>query len=84
MMLEERIEVIAYSGHRGGETPRIILFHQKKIEVVEILRRWIEEIAEDRTRRRFFVFKGSDGAIHKIFYDEGTMEWYEGTLRGIR
>jgi len=75
-MSEERIEVIAYSGHRGEDTPRIILVHEKKVEVVEVLRRWIEETAEDRSRRRFFVFKGSDGAIHKIFYDEGTMEWF--------
>ncbi len=77
-MSEERIKVIAYSGHRGEETPRIILSHQKKIEVVEILSRWNEENIEDRARRRFFVLKGNDGAIHKIFYDEKTMEWYEG------
>jgi hypothetical protein len=69
-MPEEGIEVIAYSGHRGEETPRVVVLRQKKIEVVEILSRWIEENIEDRTRRRFFVFKGSDGAIHKIYYDE--------------
>ena len=83
-MSEERIEVIAYSGHRGEETPRVIVLGQKKIEVVEILRRWIEENAEYRTRRRFFILKGSDSILHKIFYDEKTMEWYEGMLRKIR
>ena len=76
-MSEERIEVIAYSGHRGEETPRVIVLRQKKIEVVEILRRWIEEGIDDRTRRRVFMIKGSDGAIYKLFYDEKTMEWYE-------
>ena len=83
-MSEERIEVIAYSGHRGEETPRVIVLRQKKIEVVEILRRWIEENVEDRNRKRFFIFKGSDGILHKIFYDEKTMEWYEGMLRESR
>ena len=83
-MSKERIEVIAYSGHRGEETPRVIVLRQKKIEVVEILRRWIEENVEDRNRKRFFIFKGSDGILHKIFYDEKTMEWYEGMLREIR
>jgi hypothetical protein len=83
-MSEERIEVIAYSGHRGEETPRVIVLRQKKIEVVEILSRWIEENAENRNRRRFFIFKASDGILHKIFYDEKTMEWYEGMLREIR
>jgi hypothetical protein len=75
-MPEEKIEVIAYSGHRGEETPRVILFRQNKIEVVEILRRWIEESIEDRSIKRFFIFKGSDKIIHKIFYDEKKMEWF--------
>jgi len=83
-MSEERIKVIAYSGHRGEETPRGIVLREKKIKVVDILRRWMEENAEDRTRRRFFILKGSDGSLHKIFYDEKTMEWYEGILRGDR
>jgi hypothetical protein len=77
-MSEERIEVVAYAGHRGEETPRIIFFHQKKIEVVEILRRWIEENVEDRTRRRFFVLKGGDGILYKIYYDESKREWFGG------
>jgi hypothetical protein len=75
-MSEERIEVIAYSGHRGEETPRAVVLRQKKIEVVEILSRWIEENAEDRSRRRFFIFKGSDQIIHRIYYDERKMEWF--------
>jgi hypothetical protein len=83
-MSEERIEVIAYSGHRGEETPRGIVLGQKKIKVLDILRRWMEENAEDRTRRRFFILKCSDGNLHKIFYDEKTMEWYEEILRGDR
>jgi hypothetical protein len=74
-MFEEKIEVIAYSGYRGEETPRTILFRDERIEVIEILKQWIEERSEDRSRKRFFKIKGSDGDTHKIYYDEKIMEW---------
>ena len=76
-MSEEKIRAIAYSGYRGEETPRAIIHNHEKIEVIDILSRWIEEGFEDRGRKRFFIFKGSDGGIHKIFYDEKTAEWYD-------
>ena len=75
-MSDKRIGVIAYSGYRGEETPRFILIHNEKIEVVAILNMWIEEGIEDRVRKRFFKVKGSDGHTHKIYYDEKAMEWY--------
>ena len=71
---EEKIEVIAYSGYRDEEAPRTILFRGERIEVIEILKRWIEERSEDRSRKRFFKIKGSDRAIHLIYYDENVME----------
>ena len=73
---EEKIEVIAYSGYRGEETPRTILSHGEKIEVTEISKQWIEESSEDRSRKRFFEIKGSDRAVHLIYYDEKVMEWF--------
>jgi hypothetical protein len=36
-MPDERIQVIAYSGYRGEETPRAIIHHDEKIEVIDIL-----------------------------------------------
>lgn len=72
----ERIEVIAYSGYQGEETPRTMILHDEKIEVVRIVSTWIEEGLEDRARKRFFKIEGSDGAIHKIFYDEKRVEWF--------
>ena len=75
-MSEEKVKVIAYSGYRGEEAPREITLHDKKIEVVKILSRWIEKGSEDRTIKRFFKVKGSDGSIHEIYYDEKQMEWF--------
>jgi hypothetical protein len=73
---EERIEVIAYSGYRGEETPRIILLHGERIEVIEILSQWIEERSKNRTRKRFYRVRGNDGFVHRIYYDERAMEWF--------
>jgi len=75
-MSDQRIEVIAYSGYRGEETPRVMIFHSKRIEVIKILERWIGEGLEDRIRKRFFKVRGSDGLDHKLYYDEKRMEWF--------
>lgn len=75
-MPNARIEVIAYSGYRGEETPRAFTLQDKTIEVAEIQERWVEEGLNDRTIKRFYKVKGTDGAIHQIFYDEKAMEWY--------
>jgi len=74
----ERIKVIAYSGYRGEETPRVFLIHGERIEVVEIERRWTEEEAERGPRRRFFRVRGSDGRRHELHYDEEAMAWHYG------
>jgi hypothetical protein len=76
-MPSEKIKVIAYSGNRGEETPRAFILRDKRIEVVQIQESWIEEGIGDRRTRRFFKVKGSDGEMHKIFYDEKTAEWYD-------
>ena len=75
-MSDQRIKVIAYSGYRGEETPRAILLQGEKIEVVQILKRWTEEGFEKRAKKRFFIVKGNDGILHKIYYDEKIMEWF--------
>ncbi len=75
-MHPERIEVIPYSGYRDNERPASFSVRREKIEVVEILDRWIEEGLEDRVRKRFFRLKGSDGNIHLIYYDEKASEWF--------
>jgi hypothetical protein len=75
-MSDQRIEVTAYSGYRGEEIPRAMILHNEKIGVVEILSSWMEEGLRDRTRKRFFKVKGSDGNLYKIYYNEKLMEWF--------
>ncbi len=80
-MTEERIEVVAYSGYRGEETPRELVLHGRKKDGIEVLSRWIEEGAGTKAVKRYFKVKGRDGSIYKIHYDEDRKEWFcEDTL----
>lgn len=75
-MSGERIEVVAYSGYRGEECPRSFILHNEKIEVIEILRMWIDERLKDGARRRYFEVKGSNGHGYKIYCDEKEKKWF--------
>ena len=72
----EPIDVIAYAGRMGDERPKTIVLRGLRIDVVEILERWIEEGSRDRVRKRYFRIKGTDGNVHTIYYDETRREWY--------
>jgi len=75
-MQTEQIDVISYSGRKGDERPETFILRGLRIDVVEIIERWIEEGLEDRVRKRYFWVKGSDGNTHRIYYDEDILEWY--------
>ena len=75
-MREEKTEVTAHSGYRGEESPKGFIRQGRIITVVEILKRWIQEEAGKRKRRRFFEVRGSDDTIHRIVYDEESFEWF--------
>ncbi len=75
-MPDQKIELAAYSGARGEESPRSFILSNEKIEVVAILDRWIEEESVERRRRRFFALRGSDGHRYKVYYDESEKAWF--------
>jgi hypothetical protein len=70
------IHVTAYSGHRGNERPSTLLVDGEAVNVAEIVDRWIEEDVSDRTRKRFFRIRTSDGRLFKIYLNEKTSEWF--------
>ena len=74
-MRETRIDVTAYSGYRGEESPRYFFIENEKIEVLEILGMWIEEEAGGETMR-FFRIRATDGYVCELFYREKAMEWF--------
>ncbi len=75
-MPKEKVEVIAYSGYRGEESPRVFKWREKKIEVAEIRKRWVEEGSEDRDTKRGFELMGTDGVAYSLIYDEQKQEWF--------
>jgi hypothetical protein len=77
-MKGKKIEVIFYSGYRGEEAPRFLIIDDRRIEVVQILRMWIEEGVEDRVRRRVFEVEGSDGRAYRLYHDEMAGSWFIG------
>jgi hypothetical protein len=61
--------VECYNGHRGEESPRAIVIDQRRVEVVEILDRWL---APDH---RYFKVKGSDGDVYIVRHDAAADAW---------
>jgi hypothetical protein len=75
-MYTGQIDVISYSGNKDNERPVTFVLRGLRIDVVEIMDRWIEESFEERMRKRYFRVKGSDGNTHRIYYDENALAWY--------
>ncbi len=63
------IDVECYAGYRGEETPRRIYFGGRRVEVVEVLDRWL---APDH---RYFKFEGDDGAVYIVRHDVPAERW---------
>jgi len=64
-----QIIVECYSGYRGEETPRTIWVGSRRIEVRELIDRWL---APDH---RYFKFKGDDQGIYIIRHDGAAHLW---------
>jgi hypothetical protein len=71
-MPEERplsVGVECYAGHRGEQTPRILILGDRRIFVAEVLDAWL---APDY---RYFKLRGPDGATYLVRHDERTNAW---------
>ena len=64
-----QIKVQCYAGYRGEETPRIIWFQSRKIEVKKMLDRWLDP------NHRYFKILGDDDGIYIIRHDMNTGIW---------
>ena len=75
-MAKEKVEVVAYSGYRGEEIPRVFEWRGAKVEVAEIRSRWVEEGVGHREIKRRFRLIGTDAIAYSLIYDEQTQEWF--------
>jgi len=64
-----QIQVECYAGYRGEETPRRFRLGTKKIEVQQIIDRWI---APDH---RYFKVLGDDNAVYILRHDAESWDW---------
>jgi hypothetical protein len=64
-----QIQVTCYAGYRGEETPRCIWFGARKVEVTEILDRWLDPA------HRYFKILGDDKGIYIIRHSMDTWVW---------
>jgi hypothetical protein len=74
------ITVQCHAGYRGEETPRRFFLHNRQIEVVEVIDRWL---APDH---RYFKVRDSDGGVsiirHDVFGDRWELTMYASSPSG--
>lgn len=63
------VRVECYAGYRGEETPRRFALGSRRVEVVEVIDRWL---APDH---RYFKVRGDDGATYILRHDLDTLVW---------
>ena len=66
---EMRVQVECYAGHRGEETPRALVIGERRVEVAELLDRWL---APDH---RYFKLKSPDGDVYIVRHDVTSGTW---------
>ncbi len=64
-----RVDVECYAGYRAEETPRALRLGERRVEVLEVVDRWL---APDH---RYFKVRGDDGATYIVRYDSERDEW---------
>lgn len=73
-----KIEVRSHAGVRGDERPLSFECYGERVEVVQILRMWIEQRQTGEGIRRYFRVRGSDGFLHTLYFDEREQCWFLG------
>lgn len=63
------LEVDCYAGYRGEETPRRLEIDGRRVEVVEVIDRWLGQ------DHRYFKVRGDDGAIYLLRHGDADDRW---------
>jgi hypothetical protein len=63
------IRVECYAGYRGEETPRCFYLGERRIEVADVIDRWVAP------EHRYFKVRGDDGGIYILRHDNETSFW---------
>jgi hypothetical protein len=70
-MPDDRLDIVVecYAGYQGEETPRALVLGDRRIEVEQVIDRWL---APDH---RYFKVAGDDGHTYIIRYDLHADRW---------
>ena len=63
------VGVECYAGHRDEQTPRTLIFGDRRIVVAEVVDAWL---APDY---RYFKLRGADGNTYLVRHDERSSTW---------
>jgi hypothetical protein len=63
------IQVSCYAGYRGEETPRHFNIGRRRIDVVDVIDRWLSP------EHRYFKVKGDDEAVYILRHDVPRAHW---------
>jgi hypothetical protein len=63
------LRVECYAGYRGEQEPRRFIVDGRRIEVAEILGRWLTP------EHRRFVVRGDDGHVYALRQDVRSLLW---------
>lgn len=63
------LHVECYAGYRGEETPQRFQWAARRVEIVEVLDRWLDP------RHRYFKVRGDDGAVYILRHDAASDRW---------
>jgi hypothetical protein len=63
------VRVECYAGHRGEQTPRVVVLGERRIDVADVLDQWL---APDH---RYFKLLGADGDTYLVRHDVRSGGW---------
>jgi hypothetical protein len=63
------IDVECYAGHRGEQTPRVLVLGTRRVEVLELFDQWLAP------NHRYFKLKGDDGNVYIVRHDTVSGVW---------
>ena len=63
------IRVSCYAGHRGEEMPSHFFLKTRKVEVVEVIDRWLAP------GHRYFKVRAGDGDVYILRHDVTEEQW---------
>ena len=66
-LLDVRVE--CYAGHRGEQTPRMLMLGDQHIAVSEVVDAWLAP------EYRYFKLKAADGNTYLVRHDERSDTW---------